>query len=213
MKNLNGIKNIIFDFGGVIININPQLTIDEFKSEKYKGLEKAAELFREELFFEELEKGNINEDEFYQTINSFLLIKKDETEIKESFNKLLLDIPENNVDIVKSLESNYRIFLLSNTNIIHYNNYSAKFSEQFGDELRNLFEKAYFSHEIGMRKPDTKIFQKVIEDNNLIPEETLFVDDLIENRETAEELGIKTVEIEMNSGLDSIFNKSGYFTY
>ncbi len=205
MKKFKGIKNIIFDFGGVILNINPQLTIDEFKRMNFRNFEETSNVFRNKLFFEQ-EKGNISENEFFEQINLHLVEKKEINEIENAFNKLLLNFPVKNIQIIKKLKEDYSLFLLSNTNIIHYKKYSAQFLEQFGVNLRDFFKRAYFSHEIGMRKPDKEIFEKVLNDNKLTPSETLFIDDMPENRKAAEKLGIKTIEIDMNEGLDRIFS-------
>ena len=202
MKN---IKNIIFDFGGVILNIDIQLTIKEFKKLNFKDFDKFALKTKQDNFFKNIETGKMTSDEFYKYINAELKQNIPEKTIKTAWNKLLLDYPPGNIKILSELKKKYRLFLLSNTNEIHYNKYIPDFKKQFGFELHSLFEKTYFSHQIGMRKPNENIFVKVLEENKLNPSETIFIDDLKENRIAAGNIGIISVEIKQNSGLSGLF--------
>ena len=106
----------------------------------------------------------------------------------------MIKYPEENIALLKDLKTKYRTFLMSNTDEIHYQYYTRMLHEQFGiEKLDNLFEKAYYSHKTGIRKPDKLFFDQVINDNGLIPENTLFIDDFPENISAAEELGLQTV--------------------
>ena len=106
---------------------------------------------------------------------------------------MILDIPENRIDFIKSLKESYNLFLLSNTNCIHQLKYLNDFEKKYKYSFNSLFQKAYNSHEIGIRKPDKEIFNFVLSDSNLIPEETLFVDDAISNTKSAENCKLKSL--------------------
>ncbi len=111
-----------------------------------------------------------------------------------------MDYPPARINLLADLKQKYRTFLLSNTNRIHYEFYNPIINQQFGyDGLESFFEKAYFSHEIGMKKPDSKIYKFVLENSNLIPAETLFIDDNKSNIEAASALGIQTLWLKDNN--------------
>jgi putative hydrolase of the HAD superfamily len=198
------IKNIIFDFGGVILNIDMNRTTEAFKELKFTDFENASKKFRETRLFSRYEIGTVSDEDFRNEIISQFKNPVSFEVFDQAWNLTLLDFPKKNIDILKELSKTHRLFLLSNTNKIHYDSYIETFRNQFGFELRSLFEKSYFSHEIGMRKPNPEIFLKVLSENQLLPEETLFVDDFAENRKAAAELGIQITEISTNQGLASV---------
>lgn len=185
------IKNIIFDYGDVIFNIEHSFTIQAFIE---LGITNAQELFGHKAqadFFDLFEKGEINASEFYDTIRK--LANKDLTdeEIKSAWNTLLIGIPEGNLDLLLQAKSKYRTFLLSNNNEIHYEwilNYLQ--AEWNVPNMSSFFEKDYYSHLMGMRKPDAEIFEYVLNMHDLKPEETLFIDDSPQHIATANQLGI-----------------------
>lgn len=171
---------------------------------KFKDFEKSMRKFKSENIFVKFEINKLNEKEFIKKISKELVKPILAKDINEAWNKLLLDFPEKNIEIVENLKNKYRLFLLSNTNIIHYKSYIKNFEEKFSYDFNNLFEKSYYSHKAELRKPNKLFFLKVIKENNLNINETLFIDDLMENRKAAEQLGIKTIEIKRNAGLESI---------
>lgn len=160
--------------------------------------------FKTEKLFEKFEINEITEDEFRKKMNKEFVKSVSESKIDNAWNKLLLDFPEKNIKIIENLKTKYRLFLLSNTNIIHYKSYIADFRKKFSYEFNSLFESSYYSHEVGLRKPDKLFFRKVINDNNLKPDETLFIDDLQENCNAGKSIGIKTLRLKRNTGLNSI---------
>lgn len=193
----DSIKNIIFDLGNVILNIDPLLSVKEMEKLGFKDFQKSYSLLSQSNLFDLLEKGEISSGNFYKEINIQLEGKKEDELIENAWNALLLDFPMDRIKLIQNLAKKYRLFLLSNTNEIHYRKYCNDFKKKFGFEFNSLFEKAYYSFELGMRKPDPEIFEKVLEDNNLSPFETLFVDDLDKNVDVAGRMGINVIWIDV----------------
>jgi glucose-1-phosphatase len=189
--NLQGIKNIIFDFGQVLLNIDPNLSAKAFAK---LGIRDGVDFWGSRSSSESLinlEKGAISPDDFRNSAREKLVPGVTSQQVDDAWNALLLDLPECRVEKLKSLKSRYRIFLLSNTNQIHYECYMDRFEKEFGFGLGELFEKLWFSHQIGLVKPDPEIFRYVITDACLNPEETLFIDDTLVHVVAARTVGIK----------------------
>ncbi len=202
------IKNIIFDFGGVILNIDYQLTIDAFKEIGMDNFEKAYSQASQIHLFDNLEKGLISPKQFRDGIRIASGLDLSDEKIDYAWNKIILDLPESRIDLLMKIKNNYNCFLLSNTNIIHYELYIKqlhKFGLQNFDEI---FRKTYFSFEMGMRKPDSEIFEFVLNQQQLIANETLFIDDSIQHIETANKLGINTYHLQKGSDITELFNKN-----
>ena len=191
------IKNIIFDFGDVFIDLDKPATAREMVRYGFEGL--TTEL--DELF-KQYEKGAVSSKEFL-SITGAVFPKANEKDLIDAWNAILLEFPLERLEFVEnlSLEGQHRLFLLSNTNEIHIEHEKAKLGKRF-DRFKKSFEKFYLSYEMGMRKPDAEIFEFVLNENQLIAEQTLFVDDTKENIETAASLGIKTWHL--NVGLEDI---------
>lgn len=187
------IKNIIFDYGNVIFDIDHQLTIQAFKN---LGLPQDSAFFghlQQNPLFDQFEMGTISAQDFRNEVRSITNQNFSDTTIDEAWNTLLLGIREGYLDFLTEIKSKYRSFLLSNNNEIHYawiNNY---LQENFGvPNMSSYFEKDYYSHLIGMRKPNADIFQFVLSEHQLNINETLFIDDSPQHIETAKKLGLKT---------------------
>ncbi len=192
MKELEGIKNIIFDLGGVILNIDYQLTVEAFKKLGIDDFEEIFSQYKQSTLSDDFETGRITELEFYEGIKT--ISGKDFTfeEYKNAWNALLLDLPKERINILKKLSKKYRLFLFSNTNETHYKEFVTKVESDFN----TIFEKTYYSHQFGKRKPDPDSFLSILKENNLIIEETLFVDDSIQHIESTNLLGIRTLLIQ-----------------
>jgi putative hydrolase of the HAD superfamily len=191
--NLEGIKNIIFDLGGVIINIDYNLTIRAFENLGIKHADIIYSQKKQTEIFDLLETGKISPGEFCEGIRHISGISASDNDIIEAWNAMLLDFPDRIFDLLHAAHKKYKTFLLSNTNEIHYSAYSKILERQLGEpSLSNFFDKQYLSHEIGMRKPDTEVFRLVIEENGLLPDETLFIDDSPQHIEGARKAGLKT---------------------
>lgn len=192
------IKQIVFDFGGVLLPINPQRTIQAFRDLGVERIERYYTLENQHRLFDRLETGQLSPDEFFFALEGEGMDLPHEL-MEEAWNKLLLPFPKEKFVDLQALREKYPLYLLSNTNLIHYRYYSAAFEEKYDESLRGQFVKAYFSHEIGMRKPGAEIFTYVLTDSNLKAEETLFVDDNAANVAAAKSVGMQAIQWEHNS--------------
>jgi FMN phosphatase YigB (HAD superfamily) len=186
------IKNIIFDLGGVILNIDTGITERAFQSmgakdfRQYFGHGFAASFFRDH------EVGKISDQQFINDLKEFARIDVSDEVIVKAWNALLLDFPRERIELLKTLHKKYRLFLFSNTNAIHHTAFGKIYKNSYPLEtLDDLFEKAYYSHLLQLRKPDKAAFEYIIHENQIDPSETLFVDDAIVNVEGANAAGLK----------------------
>ncbi|MFO8235990.1 MAG: HAD family phosphatase [Bacteroidales bacterium] len=203
------IKHVIFDLGGVILNIDPQRTIDEMEKLGVKDFDRLYSQIKQNHVLDQLEKGLINEQEFVEAIQKYSGIAATPEEIRRCWNCQLLDFPPERIELLKELKQSerYKTYLLSNTNSIHKKVYNQMLVDQFGvNGVESLFEKAYFSHEINMRKPDKEIFEYVLKESNLKPEKTLFIDDSEANLRGAQKLGIKTILVNSHYNITDLFS-------
>lgn len=190
--NMQGIKNIIFDLGGVIINLDNQRTEDAFTAMGVKGFREYFGHGHAASFFKEYEVGRIDDSKFIDSIRKLTGLSVPDEEIVRSWNALLLDFPPERIQLLKELGKNYRIFLFSNTNALHLAALQETYAAAFGPgSLDELFERTYYSHLLGMRKPDKASFEHILRENQIKGSETLFVDDALINVEGAEGAGLK----------------------
>lgn len=185
-------KNIVYDLGGVLLNIDYHLTAQAFKKLGIHNFEQLFSQAQQSQLFDNYEKGLISSDEFRNEINLLCGNRFLKTQIDDAWNAMLLDFPGNRIEILKKTAKTHRTFLLSNTTEIHIEAFNTYLKNELNiNDFYAFFEKAYLSYEIGLRKPDKKIFEYVIEQNNLIPSETLYIDDSIQHIISAESIGIK----------------------
>ncbi len=182
------IKNIVFDFGDIFINLDKQVifrALQDYDIQKF--------LPKYHSINEDFEVGKIGPRVFVERLQSYFphLGPKAITDI---WNSMLLDFPEYRLNFLENLakENRYRLFLLSNTNALHIPHVTKIMGNKSFERFKNSFEQFYLSHEIQLRKPNLEIFRYVLEQNKLEPQETLFIDDTRENTDAAKELGIKT---------------------
>lgn len=179
------IDTIIFDFGDIFINLDKEATPLALKKLGLK--EWNSNLDALNLDFE---KGKISEMEFIIGLQNYIP-NASIHQIREAWNAILLDFPLYRLEFLQMLSQKYRLFLLSNTDSIHIERFQHKAGISFYRDFYQCFEKVYFSYELGMRKPDSEIFEFIIKEHNLLPKNTLFVDDNLQNVESAEKLGIQ----------------------
>jgi glucose-1-phosphatase len=197
----NSIKNIIFDFGGVICNIDVNLTRKAFVNLGLKNFDTGDSITSTSGLFEGLETGAITPARFREQMRQFFECGITDEQIDGAWNSLLLDIPEPRIRLLEELSKRYRIFLLSNSNKIHYDCYVKTFREQFGyADFDALFEKAWFSFRIGLKKPSQEIFRHVLQEASLDPAETLFIDDTLVHVEGAGAAGIHAYHLRIDAG-------------
>ena len=198
----SSIHNIIFDLGGVILDINAQLTFDAFRKLGWNVYLEEEMVNQGRELFHNLEKGNTSPEAFHHHFRQLTGHNGGDEEIDDAWTAMILDIPSDRVKYLQDLKKKYRIFLLSNTNEIHKNKFHGMFEKNYGYPFYDLFERNHYSHEMGMRKPDPGIYLKVLEENQLVAEECLFIDDLEENVIAAELIGIKGLCIQPGTLLD-----------
>lgn len=192
---MNGIKNLIFDLGGVILNIDFALTEQAFEKLGLSGFSQYMTRFHITSFFKEYEVGRISDAEFIQELRVLLPQPVSDEAIITAWNALLLDFPAERIELLLNLKNHYRLFLLSNTNSLHFQAFQQQLHAQTGFLMEDLFEKTYYSHACHLRKPDAAIYELVIKENNLLPAETLFMDDTETNFSGAQEVGLQVIHI------------------
>lgn len=199
-------KNIIFDLGGVIINLDERKTVEKFAKVSRQPLSVVQQHVLSFDSYKQFEKGLISADEFREELRNEFEITATDDAIDDCMNAMLLDIPKERISLLKSLQKSSRLFLLSNTNHIHYTCFNKILKNTIGeDKLDVFFEKAYYSHLVRMRKPDTEIFEMVLSANNLEASETLFLDDNLSNLGGAKHLGINTFQVKNPDQLFELF--------
>lgn len=197
--NTQNISAIIFDLGGVILNIDYNRTSSAFKSIGLHNFDEKYSQAKQSKLFDNLETGKISEEDFFNELKKYFQRNISNIELENAWNAMLLDLPLERIDLLKKLSSQFRLFLLSNTNLIHYKAYSVYLNRTFGKMIFDeIFERQYLSFEMGMRKPDLEIFQFVLNENKLNPAETLFIDDSVQHIEGAKAAGINAIHL--NSG-------------
>lgn len=194
------IKNIIFDYGNVIFEINFKRTQDALLQ---LGIANPTEFYghrNQNPIFDNFETASVSTDEFRAEIRKAAnnLALTDE-QIDEVWNSLLIGVSANNHDVLLDVKKKYRTFLLSNNNEIHYNWIIKHIQEKYAiDNYDAFFEKAYFSQLMKLRKPNVNIFEQVIKENNLNPAETLFIDDSPQHIEGAKKAGLHTLLMDVH---------------
>jgi putative hydrolase of the HAD superfamily len=159
--------------------------------------DKVQDLYVTSPGFLEYEKGLIDDNAFREFVRRTFSLQADDDAIDACWNAMLRGIPPLKLELLLRLQQEFRVFLLSNTNAIHLEHINTKMLPGDGaaNALDRYFHKAYYSHRMKKRKPDAEIFEQVLEENNLLPEETLFLDDYAVNIEGANALGIKTIHV------------------
>ncbi len=200
-----GVKNIIFDFGGVILDIDMNKSVEAFAKLGITGF-KADDIHpNTRSFFEELEMGKLTTPQFFEHVLSEYggnTQKVSQRDLFEAWSALLLPFDSKKVAVIERLHNDkkYNLYLLSNTNYPHRVRFLNNFTRQFGYDMETLFEKCYYSDELEMRKPDANIYKYVLKDAGLKAEETLFIDDNQINLPSAEECGIHTYHLNLKQG-------------
>lgn len=207
---VNQIRNIIFDLGGVIINLSYQRTREAFIALGVKDFDSIYSKAQQSGFFDAFDKGEITPSQFRNEIRKHVVHEITDAEIDAAWDAMLLDIPKEKLELLRLLQKKYRTFLLSNTNEIHIANFSAYLERSYGTpDFTPYFEKWYYSCRIGLRKPDAAAFRFVLQENNLRAEETLFIDDSEQHIRGARQLGMQTLFFDQNASLSDELRTAG----
>lgn len=205
--NLNEIQTIIFDLGGVLLDLDYHLTIKAFEN---LGIKNASTFFsqKEQVeIFNLLETGMLSELDFRNQIRQYTHQTISDQQIDNAWNKLLLDLPIERFHLLQNIAQDKRIFLLSNTNAIHMKWFKAYTTKLIGEnQFFEVFEKSYLSHEVKMRKPNSEIFEYVISQNHLTPEKTLFIDDSEQHILGAQTTGLQTYWLQSEETILDLFS-------
>jgi len=188
---LQGIKNIIFDLGGVIYAIDYHKTIQAFEALGVEDFEGVYAKAGQSDLFDNLETGKISRTAFFDGIKQLSGSEISEAEITHAWNAMLLDFMSDALECLKRLKGQYRIFLLSNTNEIHIQEIENRVGEVAFTDFCALFEQVYLSHDLGLRKPHTEVFTHIVKEQGLDSTETLFIDDSIQHVQGALKAGLK----------------------
>lgn len=194
------IKNVIFDLGGVLLNIDYHLTIQAFVD---IGMSNFQELFtqaQQSELFDKIEVGEISSDEFLAEIKALMPSHVSEVAIRTAWNAMLLDLPSERLDFLLAVKEKYNTALLSNTNSIHLESFYKELKKVHNlKSLDDYFHKVYFSCDLGMRKPNPEIFLRVCELEGFNPSETLFIDDTIQHVEGAKQAGLQALHLDVKN--------------
>lgn len=198
MESLNNFDTLIFDLGGVILNLDYNLTVIEF--EKYiQNLDRNVFFGKKDQlpFFSSYEIGEITTEEFIKQFNDYYNKEFSYLDFKMSWNAMILNLPKERIDLISNLrKKGKKVLLLSNINHLHEIAVEERFSDISNSVgFLSLFDKGYYSHHIGLRKPTAEIFDYVVKDQNLNPKKTLFIDDSLHHVVGAKNVGINAIHL------------------
>jgi len=203
------IKNVIFDLGGVIINIDTYAVRKRMLGKGVGNVDELHTKLIDQDIYHKLETGHISADEFRTSIKKVIDIEVSDQDIDDAWNAMILDIPRERIKFMTRLKSRYKLYLLSNTNSIHWEYYDRYFQDTYDyPSLNSFFSQAWYSYLMGIRKPDPGIFKMVLEEGQFDPSETVFIDDLKENTEAAASLGIIPCHLEEGKEIMDLFGEN-----
>lgn len=188
------IELLIFDLGGVILNIDYRSTQKAFTELGVMDVESLYSQASQSNLFDELEKGHISPKEFRSRLRTIIGGSMSDAEIDDAWNALLLDLPIERLEFISSLKMSRKICLLSNTNEIHIQCFEKELlNTGLIEKFKNCFDEIYYSSRVGMRKPDREVFQYVLGEFDVKAENCLFIDDSEQHIVSAEKLGINVL--------------------
>jgi len=201
------IKNILFDLGGVILDIDVQATLKRFYELDFPSeLLQYPNNMTSDLFFK-YETGKISTVDFRNEIRKITGLDVSDEELNEAWNAMILRVPRERTQLLDKLAERYDLYMLSNTSALHAPVFEQMYLKAAGTAMKNHFKKIYYSFDIGWHKPDAEAWEHVISDAGIVPQETLFLDDNIHNIKASQELGFQAIHIHertslMNLGFD-----------
>ena len=199
------IKNIVFDLGGVLVDLDFKSAINGLQKAGFANVKEQLQAFDREGIFQKFELGEMTTDEFRSAIRENSTVTLTDEEVDALWNLMLLEIPREKLELILDLRGKYMVYLLSNTNSIHWDYVCKNAFNYRGFRVSDYFEKTFLSFEMHLAKPDKAIFEKMLEDANLLAEETLFIDDSEANCKAAAEVGIHAHHYHIGDDLSKIF--------
>ena len=190
------IKNIIFDLGNVLYDIDFNIMYDQFRELGIPDFQNHYTLNQSDELFFDLEKGFIDEVAFCNRFNQLYNLSLSQDQIIKAWNSLLKGYRKESMDWIKANQQKFPMFLFSNTNQIHFDFFIPQFEREIGGDFEALFVTPYYSHKMGMRKPDPASFQYILDQEGLIAAETLFIDDNEPNVIAAVLLGLQVLHLQ-----------------
>ena len=204
---MNITKTIIFDFGGVLLNLNMQACVDAFARLGYSKIDELIDHYKQKGIFLLFEEGKISSDDFFQELQQIVGNHISREELEKAYLSFLEDIPAYKLELILQLRKQYKILMLSNINEFIFDFCKENHFKKNGHVFEDYFDKVYLSYEMGICKPDSRIFEQMIEDAKLIPQQCLFLDDGIKNIETAQALGFQTYHVQAHEDFSHLFEK------
>jgi glucose-1-phosphatase len=205
---MSTIDTLIFDLGGVLYDIDVNLTAKAFTHLGISNMEELHYALIRENIYERLETGYCSPAQFHDAIRRLSGIMLPDEQVDAAWDALLIKFPEQRVKMLLNLRGNYRIMLLSNTNSIHFDYYATRFEADYGFGFESLFDQAFYSYRLGLRKPNPEIFHKVIALGGINPAYTVFIDDLHENVEAARSAGLQAIHLDGEGDVTNLFQDS-----
>ena len=199
------IKNIVFDLGGVLVDLDFKAAINGLQQAGFANVKEQLQSFDREGIFQKFELGEMTAEEFRTAIRENSTVTLTDEEIDALWNAMLLEIPREKLELILDLRGKYMVYLLSNTNSIHWDFVCKNAFNYRGFRVNDYFEETFLSYEMHLAKPDKAIYEKVLQDANLLAEETLFIDDSEANCKAAEEVGIHAHHYHIGDDLSKVF--------
>ncbi|MBS1686996.1 MAG: HAD family phosphatase [Bacteroidetes bacterium] len=188
----SGIDTLVFDLGNVIIDIDYDVMIAAFRRIAARDFSELITYSAQDDLFSRYERGDISSAEFRAALRPYMVAGVSDAEIDRAWNAILYRYPSDKFDRLKALRTRYGVYALSNINEIHLTDIDRYVSQNLGaTDMRSFFDHAYYSHELRMRKPESRIYQAVIDHAGIAPERSLFIDDKKENTDAAAALGFR----------------------
>ena len=202
---LKGVNTIIFDFGGVLLNLNMPSCVAAFARLGFDKIDELVDHYKQRGLFLDYEEGKISTDDFFAQLQKHVGSHAAIEDLKQAYIAFLDDLPQYKLDLILELRKKYKVYMLSNISEFIFEHCKKTYFETDNRVFEQYFDKAYLSFELGVCKPDRLIFDKMIANAELIPEQCLFLDDGIKNIETAKELGFKTYFVQPREDFSGMF--------